>query len=327
MRKRGETRQEILRLLKDDNLSPSDLRQNLGTSLSVVHRHLQSLLRERRVEKIGSGPHVCYTARNETADDVVEKHFLFQDPLGVLRFGIDGFRLWSERGLKKLPFEEKISLFAKQFLIMESGRKDGVFDLTEKLKSVVSVGESAHLKEMVCLSLRSMKDFGRTKLGVYMDAVKSAGNKEATEELLRVSVPSVIAYAKRKRINAVGFIPPTRKRRADQQIMRLVEERFQKGPFRASVIDIKKVPTKTPREQKTIRDLRDRVHNANYTFRISSYAHVHNYKRILLVDDVIGSGATLNQVAKMLKKRKFTGEVFGFGIVGEEYGYSVERIS
>ena len=321
----GHTKQRIIDILRHKRLSPHDLRQELGISASVVHSHLRHLVELGLVEKFGNAPHVLYAVREKTVADVVDEHFVFQDSLGVLHFGMDGFRLWSDRGLKKISFEEKIDLYAKRILIMESNKHEDVFDMTEKLQKVVAAGEDVHLREMTCLSLRTLQDFGRTKMGVYMDIVKSVGSAKIMDMVLDFSVPLIIAYAKRKQVNAVLFIPPTRRRH--KQIMTLLEKQFRIGPLRTAAIDIKKIRRDTPREQKTIRDLQDRIYNADHTFHISRYSHVHNYKKILLVDDFIGSGATLNQVAKMLRKRGFTGEAFGLGVVGEERGYSVEKVS
>ena len=325
MKKLGDTKQKIIDLLRDQYLSPRNVQHEIGISASVVHDHLRDLVERGLVEKFGTAPHVSYTARKKTAVDVVNEQFVFQDSLGVLHTGIHGLRLWSDRGLKKLSFEEKIDLYANRVSIMESNNRDGVFDMTEKLQNIVAIGEDAYLREMVCLSLRSVQDFGRTKMGVYMDIVKSVGNTKIMDAVLDFSVPLIIAYAKRQQVNAVGFIPPTRSR--PKQIMTLLEKRFRKGPLRVATVDIKKIRRDIPREQKTIRDLKDRIYNASHTFHISNYSHVHNYKKILLVDDFIGSGTTLNQVAKMLRKRGFVGEVFGLGVVGEERGYSVEKVS
>ena len=319
------TKQKILDLLREQHLSPFDLQQLLDISASVVHTHLKSLLEMGLIEKFGSAPRVSYGACKKDAADYVNEHFLFQDALGNLRAGMEGFRLWSAQGLKKLSFEEKVALYADRVLTAESHKQDGVFNLIGKLQKVVDVGEKMHLKEMACLSLRTLRDFGRTKMGIYVDIVKSAGSKKIVDIVLDFSVPLIVSYAKKHRINAVGFIPPTRRR--SQQIMTALEDRFRKGPFRTAAIEIKKIRGDIPREQKTIRDLRDRIYNSDHTFFLSPYAHLHNYKRILLVDDVIGSGATLNQVAKLLKKRGFAGEVFGLAVVGEEKGYSVEKVS
>ncbi len=330
MKKIGSTKQKMLDLLRDQCLSPLDLQQALGISASVVHGHLRFLLREGFVEKVGSAPRVCYIVRKESAADAVNEHFVFQDSLGKLHHGMDGFRLWSQQGLKKMSFEEKIALYADRISVMQSNRKGFFFDLTGKLQKVKDVGEDVYLKELASLSLRTLQDFGRTKMGVYMDVVKGIGTSTAAvmdimDMILDFSVPLIIAYAKKHQVNAVGFISPTRKRQ--NQIMTFLEKRFRKGPLRVAAVDIKKIRGPIFREQKTIRDLRDRIHNANRTFQISPYSHVHNYKRILLVDDFVGSGTTLNQVAKMLRQSGFAGEVFGLGVVGEERGYSIEKVS
>ena len=323
---KGNTKQKILDLLQGQRLSPADLRQILGVSASVVHGHLKSLLKEGLIQKFGSAPRVFYKIRERSAVDVIEDSFVFQDSLGELHTGMDGFRLWSERGLKNVSFEDKIVRYADRITTMESNKRDGVFDLTGKLQKIIAVGEKKHLERMVCLSLRTVRDFSRTKMGVYIDVVKNFYRKEVVEELLDHAVPLIIAYAKKQKVNAVGFIPPTRKR--DHQIMTLLQKRFQKGPLRVAILPIQKIRTNgVAREQKTIRDLKDRIYNADHTFSLSPYTYPHNYKRILLVDDLIGSGSTLNQVAKLLKERGFEGQVFGLGIVGDELGYSVEKVS
>ncbi|MCY4576814.1 MAG: winged helix-turn-helix transcriptional regulator [Candidatus Kaiserbacteria bacterium] len=322
----GPTKQHILDLLQKQRLSPRDLQREIGISVSVVHAHLKSLLEAGLIQKFGTAPRVFYKIRQRSAADVVEESFVFQDSLGILHTGMDGFRLWSQRGLKKFSFEEKVSLYAERVSVMESNRHAGVFDLTGKLQKIVAVGGEIHLQEMVALSLRTVRDFSRTRMGIYMDMVKSGGNQEIVDKILDYAVPLIIAYAKRQQVNAVGFIPPTRER--SQQIMTLLEKRFRKGPLRLAVLDIQKVRTNGfVREQKSIKDLKDRIYNADHTFLISSYSYPHNYKRILLVDDFVGSGSTLNQVANILKERGFEGKVFGLGVVGDELGYSVEKVS
>lgn len=325
MKKLGQTRQRIVELLRNQRLSPSDIQQKIGISAPVVYAHLRFLVERGFIKKFGSAPRVLYTVREKTSIDVVDEHFVFQDSLGGLHFGMNGFHLWSDRGLKKLSFEEKVDRYAERISAMESNNHDGFFDMIKKLQNIVALGEDIYLKEMVCLSLRSVQDFGRTKMGVYMDVVKSVANMKFMDVVLDFATPLIIAYAKKKQVNAIGFIPPTRKR--SKQIMTLLEKRIRKSPLRVAVIDIKKIRADTPREQKTIRDLQGRIYNADHTFLISQYSHVHNYKKILLVDDFIGSGTTLNQVAKMLRQRGFAGETFGLGVVGEERGYSVEKVS
>ena len=243
------TKQKMLDLLQKQRLSPADLRQHLGISSSVVHNHLKSLLAEGLIQKFGSVPRVFYKIREKSAVDVIEDSFVFQDSLGELHTGMEGFRLWSERGLKKVSFEDKVALYADRVSVMESNRRDGVFDLTGKLQKLVAVGEKIYLEEMACLSLRTVRDFSRTKMGVYLDVVKNFYRKEVVEQFLDHAVPLIITYAKKHAVNAVGFIPPTRKR--DHQIMTLLQKRFQKGPLRVAILPIQKIRTNgIAREQK-----------------------------------------------------------------------------
>ena len=198
------TKQKILDLLRERRLSPAGLRQHLGVSASVVHSHLKSLLDDGLIQKFGSAPRVFYKIREQSAIDVIEDSFVFQDSLGVLHTGMDGFRLWSDRGLKKMSFEDKVVLYVDRVSTMESNKRDGVFDLTGKLQKIVAVGEKIYLEEMVCLSLRTVRDFSRTKMGVYLDVVKNFYRKEIVEEFLDYAVPLIIAYAKKRAVNAVG---------------------------------------------------------------------------------------------------------------------------
>jgi predicted amidophosphoribosyltransferase len=47
------------------------------------------------------------------------------------------------------------------------------------------------------------------------------------------------------------------------------------------------------------------------------------YNRILLIDDAVGSGATINETACKIKMRKMADEVIGFAVVGSFKGFDV----
>ncbi len=47
------------------------------------------------------------------------------------------------------------------------------------------------------------------------------------------------------------------------------------------------------------------------------------YNHILLIDDAIGSGATMNQVAGKLKNKKIAKKITGLAIVGSFKGFDV----
>jgi predicted amidophosphoribosyltransferase len=49
------------------------------------------------------------------------------------------------------------------------------------------------------------------------------------------------------------------------------------------------------------------------------------FDKVLLIDDAIGSGATLNETAMKLKETGMAKEVIGFAIVGSMKGFEVIR--
>jgi predicted amidophosphoribosyltransferase len=72
--------------------------------------------------------------------------------------------------------------------------------------------------------------------------------------------------------------------------------------------------------QKSLSKLEERVENAYKTIFLSETG---NYKRVLLIDDAVGSGATFNEVAKKLKKEQGVEFVAGFAAVGSYKGFEV----
>ncbi|MEK7117189.1 MAG: phosphoribosyltransferase family protein, partial [Patescibacteria group bacterium] len=62
------------------------------------------------------------------------------------------------------------------------------------------------------------------------------------------------------------------------------------------------------------------ISNAEHTI-ISTDTRVFN--KIILIDDALGSGATLNEVARKLKKNKNAKQVIGLAITGSFSGFEV----
>jgi predicted amidophosphoribosyltransferase len=82
-----------------------------------------------------------------------------------------------------------------------------------------------------------------------------------------------------------------------------------------------KVHTELAVPQKTLSKLSDRIENASTSIVVDA---TRAYKKILLIDDAVGSGATLNETARMLRERGIaTGHVYGLSIVGSLNGFDV----
>ena len=86
-------------------------------------------------------------------------------------------------------------------------------------------------------------------------------------------------------------------------------------------IELVKVKTPVAVPQKTLSKLADRLENAQRTIIITGQ---HRYQTILLIDDALGSGATLNETAKKIKQQNpATIIIIGLAITGSFSGFEV----
>ena len=88
-----------------------------------------------------------------------------------------------------------------------------------------------------------------------------------------------------------------------------------------STLSVTKVKTDIIIPQKTLPKLEDRIENARHTIIVDD---TRKYMNILLVDDAVGSGSTLNETARQIKdKGLVTGEIIGLAITGSFKGFDV----
>ena len=64
----------------------------------------------------------------------------------------------------------------------------------------------------------------------------------------------------------------------------------------------------------------ERIRNAENTFAVTD---TRNFEHVLLIDDAVGSGSTLNQIAEKIKNKKVGAKVTGLAIVGSFKGFDV----
>lgn len=66
--------------------------------------------------------------------------------------------------------------------------------------------------------------------------------------------------------------------------------------------------------------MEERIRNARNSFAI---AETNIYEHVLLIDDAVGSGATLNQIAEKIKQKGIAKMVSAIAIVGNFKGFDV----
>ena len=175
--------------------------------------------------------------------------------------------------------------------------------------------EKVYLDKIFYIDFYSIERFGTTKLGQLLLYGKQSGNKKIIKQIMEEIKPKIILLIKKYKIDAVGFVPWTVKR--DIQFMRELEKGLS---LSIKTIKIDKVKTEVIVPQKTLSKLPDRIENAKKTLFVTE---VGKCKNLLIIDDAVGSGATLNHLAQQAKERGITKKVIGLSITGSFKGFDV----
>ena len=87
-----------------------------------------------------------------------------------------------------------------------------------------------------------------------------------------------------------------------------------------SQVKVNKIKTPIIIPQKALSKIFERLANARNTFVVPQQK---SYKHVLIIDDAVGSGATINEIAIKLKQKKIATKITGFAITGSFTGFDV----
>lgn len=318
-----KTSEKIIEYLKiKKQVSTKELVDYLGLSRMAVFNQLNNLLADGRIVKTGRPPKVFYALAekkvslikeniiNQKASQDIDENYLIITPSGERKEGVNGFAYWCEKN--NLPLEKTAMEYGATLEKYHAFKKDGLIDGIAKFRSTFP---QPALDRAFYMDFYSIERFGKTKLGQLLLYAKQSQDRRLMKELVTNVQTVVDGLVKKYEIDAVGFIPPTVKR--EVQFMRELERGLNLAVKKISIVKIKSdivVP------QKTLSKPSDRIENARKTIVVDEKGV---YNRILLIDDAVGSGATLNETAVQIKEKGIAKEVIGFSITGSFKGFDV----
>ena len=318
-----KTSEKIVKYIKSNKQATvHELVSYLGISRMAVSKQVNNLLIEGALIKIGKPPKVFYLIAekkpkvasfeiSKAVSNVISENFLLITPSGQRKEGVDGFVYWCQKTDQPIgkTSEEYVKTLEKYAAFKENGLIDGI----EKFRS--TFGEVC-LSHVYFLDFYSIERFGKTKLGQLLLYAKQSQNKKLMKELAFDIKPRVDQIIKKHKIDGIGFIPPTVKR--EVQFMKELERNLHPAVRKISIVKIK---TEISVPQKTLNKLEDRIENARKTIIVDEKSVFEN---ILLIDDAVGSGATLNETALQIKSRGICkGKIIGLSITGSFKGFDV----
>ncbi len=318
---RNETSQKIINYLrKNKQVSGVELADFLNISDRATRKQLKNLLDKEIIYKIGKPPRVFYLIKEKKEEKsiiidtkkkkFIDENYLLVTPSGQRKKGLEGFIYWSEKN--EIDINKAVDDYIKTLNKYNNYKKNEIIKGNNKFKNTF---KKVFLDNVYYLDFYSIERFGKTKLGQLLLYGKQSGNKKIIKEIIEIIKPKIEKVIERHKIDAVGFIPWTVKR--EVQIMRELEKGLKLNTGR---IKIEKVKTEIIVPQKTLSKINDRIENAEKTIILTENR---KYKNILLIDDAVGSGATLNETAKQIKEKKIAKKVIGIAITGSFKGFDV----
>jgi len=318
----AKTSYKILEYIKQKGqASGNELTNHFDITSRAIRKQLSSLLNEGKIYKIGRPPKVFYLLAEDkikkednTVDEktrkIIDENFLNITPSGERQEGFEGFINWCLK--RKDPLEKTAKEYVDTLKKYKRYKKDGLINGMHKLKGTFP---DTAVDKLFYLDFYSIERFGKTKLGQLLLYAKQSQNRGLIKELVDQIRPQIEELIMKYKIEAVGFIPPTVKR--EIQLMRELERQLHLTNPKVSLVKVK-TPVIVP--QKTLNKLEDRIENAKRTIMVDD---TKKFKTVLLIDDALGSGATINETAKKIKNQGLADTIIGLAITGSFSGFEV----
>ncbi len=299
----------------------SELIKNLKVSDKTIYKHLSNLKDVGIIIKDGNAPEIYYTVNNKTDSNIkpitlndllIEQNYIYVSPSGHLTRGLSGLNAWCIKN--KFDFNKEKVRFVKTYKSMEKFKENG---LIKAKKRILSQKYKVDLDQIYFSDFYTMGYFGKTKLGQLVYISKSSQNKALGIEIAGIIKPSIESLISKYDIKYIGYIPPTIDRK--MQFIDVIKDTLKLTKHQ---IQINKFPSSTKVAQKTLKKLEDRIENAANTIIVKPTQKIDG--NVLLIDDATGSGATLNEVSKKIRKLSVAKiKVIGYSIVGSYKGFDV----
>ena len=320
-----DTSKKIVSFIKQNrSVKPIELVAYLGLSRQAIFRQLKKLTTQEILVKSGMPPNVFYSLKEDVQVEqesildqkiskIVEKNYLFITSSGDFLSGLQGFAYWCKKN--QLPLDKTAQEYV-EVLNKYANFRDKKTSLISGLVKFRQAFVKVFIDQVYYLDFYSLERFGKTKLGLLLLYAKQSQNKELINKIFQIIQKPVLDLISLAHIDAVSFVPPTINRKI--QLQKELEKMF---AFHLPRVNIVKINNKIIVPQKTLNKLQDRIDNIDKTVFIDENKTFNN---ILLIDDAVGSGATLNQIAKKIREKKLVrGKIIGLALTGSFKGFDV----
>jgi hypothetical protein len=321
-------KEHITELLEECNeLSVKEIVSKTNASKQMVHLALLKLIDENSVQKLGRTPKTTYRlieqqqdrpfltipVLNDKQNQFLEEQCVVVSHAGKLLRGIEALTYFCQEN--ELPFERTYVELNSNFYALEKYYdKKGKINAIEKLLNTTAY-EKIWPDNLFYFGFDTLKPLGRTPLSTLLHYAKQGQSTFLMNIIIEEVKERIQQFVKDQKTDAVAFVPPSIGR--ETQFMKFLKNNLN---LPLPHIDIKKINGLIPLPQNSIQRMEDKIRNADNTYVVSETRH---FKHVIIIDDLVDSGATLNQIAGKIKLKGIAAEVTGLALVGSLEGFDV----
>ncbi|MEE9451314.1 MAG: hypothetical protein V3V61_00995 [Gammaproteobacteria bacterium] len=246
----------------------------------------------------------------------IEENYLTVKPNGEILNGLAGFQWWALKTKQHKNFRALAHEYTTNHASFKNKYRNE-FELIEATFKIKETFGECFLDHLFYQEFYSLPKFGKTKAGQMVSLGKSGQDINSIQQLAEMSKGSILRIIKHYKIDGVIFTPHS----IPRKIAFLKEfKRFLSLSIPCTELT-KIFADNIPVAQKSLSKLSERIENAGRT--IFTREENKPFKRILVIDDAVGSGATMNAIAEKLKRQSNTSFVCGFAVTGSLKGFEV----
>lgn len=296
-----------------------DLARFFGVTSMTIHRHLVDLCANGLIHKQWSWPQTLYQATILSSTKDIYTHI----PL-PLRTALDTYRYqinkvwqvlewvaWFVSWCTERGFDIHTQAQQRYTYVTEIEKfRDDSWCLYASQKLHTYGADVLH--RLWYQDLYAWPQYGKTKWWTFLEIAKIHPTLRLFGTIIAHIRPTLEHLIALQHIDAVCFVKPTMQRKL--QIMSYLEKNLS---LWLPIIPLQKVPGFFP-PQKSLAKREDRIANAQASFFIPLYPNT--YQHVLLIDDAVGSGATLIEIAKKIQNLGIAKTVSWYAITGTANG-------
>ncbi len=303
---KDKTIDPLVRYIQNNQpVSAHNISQWFWINRNTIHIYLRFALEKKLILKHWRPPHVLYTVNSESNENKSHKIYLDYDWQKFLdqrfwvydvtwreMFWYNWFVEWCEQRSLDVKHQYKAFYEARKKI---TKYRDNCWLIDKWYIKFKKQVWDCQIDDLYYLDVYQLYHFGKSLLGNMAFYSKQSQSRNLISKLWNITKNQILCHIKNNNYDAICYIPPSLKRG-----VQILDELKNIRNINLPEIKLKKLYTnEIIIPQKSIKWTPQRIRNARETIYLLPNQNKH--KNLLIIDDFVWSGATINESARKIK--------------------------